>query len=62
MPTADLEKHVFQARSLPLVSVTVFGDRAEVKRNMKASLKSGINEIIIEVDAFAFCKGFSFMC
>jgi uncharacterized protein (TIGR02231 family) len=36
------------ARDIPIKSVTVFTDRAEVNRNFKVSLKPGLNEIRLE--------------
>uniref|UniRef100_A0A158R5R4 DUF4139 domain-containing protein n=1 Tax=Syphacia muris TaxID=451379 RepID=A0A158R5R4_9BILA len=45
---AESKSQVFPAHSLPVASVTVFDDRAEVARTIKTSLKSGINEICVQ--------------
>lgn len=39
---------ILNAREIPIKSVIVFTDRAEITRNFKVNLKSGINEIQIE--------------
>lgn len=48
MLESEYAKQVFQVDSLPLASVTVFNDRAEVKRIVKAVLEHGVNEIAVE--------------
>uniref|UniRef100_A0AC34FID7 DUF4140 domain-containing protein n=1 Tax=Panagrolaimus sp. ES5 TaxID=591445 RepID=A0AC34FID7_9BILA len=39
---------ILNAREIPIKSVIVFTDRAEITRNFKVNLKSGINEIQLE--------------
>lgn len=39
-----------QAKDLSLKSVTVFNDRAEIKREFQVTLKAGLNEVRIEVN------------
>jgi uncharacterized protein (TIGR02231 family) len=38
----------FNAREIPITTVTVFTDRAEISRNLGASLKPGFNEVRLE--------------
>ncbi|KAI1732970.1 protein F37C4.5 [Ditylenchus destructor] len=38
----------FEARDLPIKTVTVFTDRAEVKRTLKVTLQEGLNNIAID--------------
>lgn len=37
-----------QAKDLSLKSITVFNDRAEVKREFQVTLKAGLNEVRVE--------------
>ncbi|TKR88158.1 hypothetical protein L596_012444 [Steinernema carpocapsae] len=39
---------VFQATELPIQQVTVFSDRAQVKRELKTRLGAGLHELVIE--------------
>jgi hypothetical protein len=41
--------HKFQAPEIPISAVTVYRDRAEVKRNVGLKLDAGLNRVIIEV-------------
>lgn len=45
----EAEEHRFKAHVLKIVQVTVFEDRAEIKRTVHVSLKPGISRIILEV-------------
>uniref|UniRef100_A0A1I7Y8S6 DUF4139 domain-containing protein n=1 Tax=Steinernema glaseri TaxID=37863 RepID=A0A1I7Y8S6_9BILA len=38
----------FKARDLPIQAVTIFNDRAQIKRELKTNLPGGMHEIIIE--------------
>ncbi|KAI1726501.1 protein F37C4.5 [Ditylenchus destructor] len=38
----------FEARNLPIKTVTVFTDRAEVKRTLKVTLQEGLNNVAID--------------
>uniref|UniRef100_A0A1I7Z7Y9 DUF4140 domain-containing protein n=1 Tax=Steinernema glaseri TaxID=37863 RepID=A0A1I7Z7Y9_9BILA len=38
----------FKATDLPIQSVTVFNDRAQVKRELKTHLEAGVHEVVIE--------------
>lgn len=48
MVNPSAKVHIFKAYALPIVSVTVYSDRAEVKRTIKTTLMPGENEVIIE--------------
>lgn len=48
MSDPSTKVHTFKCYALPLVSVTVYNDRAEVKRTIKTTLASGENEVVIE--------------
>jgi hypothetical protein len=42
------ENKVFQARELPLKNVTVFTDRAEIKRVFTVELQEGLTDVVVE--------------
>lgn len=43
--------HTFEARMLPLKSVTVFTDRAEVRRVFNVTLDEGLTDVIVDVSS-----------
>ena len=43
-----IEQQSFEAKNLKVGGVTVYGDRAEVKRLVKATLKAGKNEVLVK--------------
>ena len=47
-PTTTLEKS-FESRHLPLKTVTVFRDRAELQRVFEVTLSQGLNHIVVHV-------------
>jgi hypothetical protein len=40
----------FGASEIPINSVVIFNDSAQIKRDFGVTLKAGLNEIVIEVD------------
>uniref|UniRef100_A0A914P576 DUF4140 domain-containing protein n=1 Tax=Panagrolaimus davidi TaxID=227884 RepID=A0A914P576_9BILA len=44
----ERNSQILNAREIPIKSVTVFTDRAEITRNFKVNLKPGLNEIQLE--------------
>jgi hypothetical protein len=50
--SATVQKHEIEARTLPIKSITVYNDRAEVKRTVTLKLHPGTNEVIVQVRNF----------
>lgn len=53
--TTPVEVIKFKCIDLPVSSVTVFPSQAEIKKSLKAELKQGMNEILIEVVLLLLC-------
>lgn len=47
--TTNPSVHEFETRDLKIAEVKVFTDRAEIRRLVKVSLKSGVNEVVLKV-------------
>jgi hypothetical protein len=49
MSTLSVHEEILEARDLPVQTVTIFADRAEVKRVFEVTLRQGLNNIVIDV-------------
>lgn len=47
-----VHEEVLEARTLPLNTVTIFADRAELKRIFEVTLRQGLNNICVDVSFF----------
>lgn len=47
--TALVHEQVLDSRVLPLQTVIIFQDRAELRRVFEVTLKQGLNNIVVEV-------------
>jgi hypothetical protein len=57
MSSLSAYEQILEARDLPLRTVTIFTDRAELKRVFEVTLLQGLNNIIVDVSFFKFrCK------
>lgn len=53
--------HSFNSHDLPIESVTVYNDRADITKQLKVRLESGLHEIVIKVFSLIFLTLSSFM-